>query len=80
MKRLLLGLLAPALLAGGLGGLARLPVAVTGGVLEGAGDLVGEETGEALDAAGGAVRDAGSAVERGARKLFRLGEGGDEER
>jgi len=57
-------------LAGGLGGLARLPVAVTGGVLEGAGSLLGGRTGEALDAAGGAVRGAGSAVERGLKGVF----------
>jgi hypothetical protein len=57
-------------LAGGLRGLAQLPIAVTGGVLEGAGGLVGGKAGEALDAAGGAVRDAGAAVERGVEGVF----------
>jgi len=58
-------------LTGGLGGLAHLPITVTGGVLEGAGGLVGGKAGEALDAAGGAVRDAGAAVGRGLKGVFK---------
>ncbi len=57
-------------LAGGLGGLARLPVIVTGGVLEGAGGLLGGDAGEALEAAGGAVHGAGAAVEDGVKGAF----------
>lgn len=58
-------------LAGGLGGLARLPIVVTGGMLNGAGGTLGGDPGEALEAAGGAVRDAGAAAERGVKGLFK---------
>ena len=57
-------------LAGGLGGLAKLPIVVTGGVLTGAGGLIGGDAGEVLEAAGEAVQDVGAAAERGVKGAF----------
>jgi uncharacterized protein involved in outer membrane biogenesis len=54
-------------LAGGLRGLAKLPVSVTGGVLEQVGELLPGPAGEAV---GGAVEGVGDAVEKGIGKLF----------
>jgi hypothetical protein len=62
-------------LAGGLTGLAKLPVSITGGTLEKVGEVLPGPAGEAVGAVGGAVKDVGDAVEKGIGGLF----GGKEE-
>ena len=57
-------------LAGGLRGLTSLPLAITGGVLEGAGELLPGPAGDVLDAAGGVVHGAGDLVGKGFDKLL----------
>jgi hypothetical protein len=57
-------------LAGGLRGLARLPVQVTGGVLERVGEVLPGPAGEAVGAVGEGVKDVGDAVERSLGGLF----------
>jgi uncharacterized protein involved in outer membrane biogenesis len=61
-------------LAGGLRGLASVPVNITGGVLEKVGEALPGPAGEAVDAVGGAVKDVGDAVEKGIGGLFKGGE------
>jgi len=61
-------------LAGGLRGLAKLPVDITGGVLEKVGEVLPGPAGEAAGAVGGAVKDVGDAVEKGIGGLFGRGE------
>ena len=61
-------------LAGGLSGLAMLPVDITGGALEKVGEALPGPAGEAVGAVGGAVKDAGDAVGKGIGGLFGRGE------
>lgn len=63
-------------LAGGLKGLARLPVSITSGVLGKVGEALPGRAGDALGAAGGAIEGVGDAVEKGIGGLF----GGKEEK
>lgn len=63
-------------LAGGMVGLAKLPVNLTGGVLEQVGEVLPGPAGEAVGAVGGAVKGVGDAVEKGIGGLF----GGKEEK